>query len=418
MVTRGRAFRVAVRKFEPFELALAKQWDSFEQRHHAGLHLEVVPLDLHPLYDLLFVNRGLQSGDWDAALVSTDWLTEAAESGALVDLAPNLEQSPPAGYPDAWTDSLLRLQRFGHRVLGLPYHDGPACLIYRKDLFDDRVERDRFSQQYGEPLRVPQTWEQFRRVARHFTSPGKLLYGTVLAAYPDGHNTVYDFCLQLWTRGGELFENSGRMRLDTAEAHEALEFYRTLLKDASAVHPDSQKFDSVKSGYAFAAGEVAMMVNWFGFASMSETISQSRVKGCVGIAPIPSGGGPRVSLNAYWILGLPTGSQHRAVAWQFLRHCASPEMDKLLTLEGGIGCRKSTWSDAEVNSRIPFYHCLEELHENARELPRRVNWSQLAGVIDGAVQDAIHSGEATAAILERAQRLADEACFQGDKGLG
>jgi multiple sugar transport system substrate-binding protein len=169
----------------------------------------------------------------------------------------------------------------------------------------------------------------------------------------------------------------------------------------------------VKSGYAFAAGEVAMMVNWFGFASMSETISQSQVRGCVGIAPIPSGGGPRVSLNAYWVLGLAVGSQHHEAAWQFLRHCASPEMDKLLTLEGGIGCRKSTWSDAEVNSRIPFYHCLEELHENARELPRRVHWSQLARVIDGAVQDAIHSGDATAAILQRAQRLADEACLPG-----
>src|SRR6202000_865761 len=100
------------------------------------------------------------------------------------------------------------------------------------------------------------------------------------------------------------FENSGRMRLDTPEAHKALEFYRTLLKDASAMHPDSQKFDSGKSGYEFAAGEVAMMVNWFGFAFMSETIPQSKVRGCVGIAPIPSSGGPPVSFNGFWGPGL------------------------------------------------------------------------------------------------------------------
>jgi multiple sugar transport system substrate-binding protein len=409
MVMRERAFRIAIRRFEPFELALARQWDSFEDRHHTGLRLEAVPLDLHPLYDSLLAKRGLQSGDWDAALISTDWLTETAESEALVDVAPNLEANPPEGYPEAWSDSLLRLQRFGHRVLGLPYHDGPECLIYRKDLFDNPEERDRFAQQYGETLTVPQTWEQFRRVASHFNCPGKSLFGTVLAAYPDGHNTVYDFCLQLWTRGGELFEDSGRLRLDSAKAHEALEFYRTLLKDTSATHPESHRFDSVKSGYAFAAGEVAMMVNWFGYASMSETIPQSKVRGCVGIAPIPSSGGPQASLNAYWVLGLPKGSRHREVAWKFLTHCASPEMDKLLTLQGGIGCRKSTWFDAEVNSRIPFYHCLEELHEKARELPRRANWSQLAAVIDDAVQDAIQTGEATAAILQRAQRLADEA---------
>src|SRR5262249_40977394 len=163
--------------------------------------------------------------------------------------------TPPEGYPQAWSDSLLRLQRFEDRLLGLPYHDGPQCLIYRKDLFENTDERDRFAQQHGEPLNVPQSWEQFRRIARYFTRPKEALFGTVLAGYPDGHNTVYDFCLQLWTRGGKLFDDSGRMHLDTPEAHEALEFYRTLLKDSSVMHPESLKFDSVKSGFAFAAGE-------------------------------------------------------------------------------------------------------------------------------------------------------------------
>jgi multiple sugar transport system substrate-binding protein len=174
------------------------------------------------------------------------------------------------------------------------------------------------------------------------------------------------------------------------------------------MHPDSRNLDSVKSGLAFAAGEVAMMVNWFGFASMSETTPQSKVRGSVGVAPLPSGVGRRTSLNAYWVLSLPAGSRHPETAWQFLRHCASPEMDKLLTLQGGIGCRKSTWSDAEVNARIPFYNCLEELHEQARELPRRSDWSQLSAVIDGMLLDAINTANPTVDILQRAQRLADK----------
>jgi multiple sugar transport system substrate-binding protein len=413
MAIRERTFRIAVRKFEPFEISLARQWDIFEQRHGTSLQLEAIPLDLHPLHESLFSNRGLQLGDWDAAMISTDWLTEAAESGGLTNLAPFLEQAPPEGYPHGWSDSLLRLQRFEDRVLGLPYHDGPECLIYRKDLFESSQERDRYARQYGEPLSVPRTWEQFHRVARFFNRPEKRLFGTVVAAYPDGHNTVYDFCLQLWTRGGELFDDSGAMRLESPEAREALDFYRTLLQDTSAVHPESLRLDSVKSGLAFAAGEVAMMVNWFGFASMPETTPQSKVRGSVGVAPIPSGGGPRVSLNAYWVMGLPAGSRHPEIAWQFLRHCAGSEMDKLLTLQGGIGCRKSTWSDPEVNSRIPFYHCLKELHEEARELPRRSNWSQLATVIDGMLLDAINTAEPTADILQRAQRLADKAYLPG-----
>jgi multiple sugar transport system substrate-binding protein len=411
MAIREQTFRIAVRKFEPFEISLARQWDIFERRLSTSLQMEAIPLDLHPLHESLFAKRGLQSGDWDAAMISTDWLTQAAESADLMDLTPYLEQAPPEGYPDAWSESLLRLQRFEDRVLGLPYHDGPECLIYRKDLFENSQERDRYAQQYGESLSVPHTWEQFRRVARFFTRPQERLFGTVIAAYPDGHNTVYDFCLQLWTRGGELFDDSGAMRLETPEAHDALDFYRALLQDDSAVHPESRNLDSVKSGFAFAAGEVAMMVNWFGFASMSETTPQSKVRGSVGVAPIPSGGGPRISLNAYWVMGLPAGSRHPEIAWQFIRHCAGPEMDRLLTLQGGIGCRKSTWSDPEVNSRIPFYHCLEKIHEDARELPRRANWSQLATVIDGMLLDAISTAEPTTDILQRAQRLADKTCL-------
>jgi multiple sugar transport system substrate-binding protein len=310
---------------------------------------------------------------------------------------------------------LLRLQRFDGRILGLPYHDGPECLIYRSDLFEKSAERDRFAQQFGEPLEVPQTWEQFRRVAQFFTRPEKSLYGTAFAAFPDGHNTVYDFCLQLWTRGGEVFDDSRRLRLDTPQAREALDYYRVMLKDSGAVHPGSRTFDSVKSGFAFAAGEVAMMVNWFGFASMCETLPESKIKGLVAVAPIPSSGGPRASLNAYWVLAIPAGSRHREIAWKFIRHCASPEMDKLLTFEGGIGCRKSTWSDVEVNARIPFYHCLEKLHENARELPRRSDWSQLAARIDEMVQNAIDSDEPTVKILQRAQRLADEMYLEGTR---
>lgn len=415
MANQEKVFRIAVRKFEPFESAIAKQWDAFERRHQTGLRLEAVPFDLQPLHESLFVDRGLIRGEWDVAFISTDWLAEAGESGGLVDLSPYLDVSPPEGYPRAWHESLLRLQQFGSRTLGLPYHDGPECLVYRKDLFADSEERSRFATHFGEPLEIPQTWEQFRRIARFFTRPQKGLYGTAFAAFPDGHNTVYDFCLQLWTRGGELFDSCGRMLLDTPETLESLDYYRELLNDAGAVHPASRTFDSVRSGCAFAAGEIAMMVNWFGFASMSETIPESKVKGCVAVAPLPSGSGPRVSLNAYWILGISIGSRYRGIAWKFLCHCASPEMDKLMTLEGGIGCRRSTWSDADVNAVIPFYQELEVLHQGARELPRLNQWWRLAEVIDRMVLDSLEGQQPTAAIIRSAQERADRL---GEDGRG
>ena len=415
MASRDKVFRIAVRKFGPFESAIARQWQAFEASHATGLELDAIALDLHPLHESLFDKRGLIEGDCDVALVNTDWLAEAAESEALADLSGCLKASPPEGYPSAWSDSLLRQQRFEARTLGVPYHDGPECLIYRRDLFDDPDERRRYAAEYGDALEIPRTWDEFHRVARFFTRPESGLYGTTFAAFPDGHNTVYDFCLQLWTRGGELFDGTGRMVLHTRQAQESLEYYRMLLNDRESIHPASRKFDSVQSGMAFGAGEIAMMVNWFGFAFLAHTSPESKVAGRVGIASVPAGpGGSSASLNVYWLLGIAAGSPHAEIAWRFVRHCAGQEMDKLTTLEGAIGCRKSTWSDPEVNALAPFYRELEHLHEGARELPRRREWSRLADIIDRMVLDAIDTDDPAAAILERAQARADERASRPD----
>jgi multiple sugar transport system substrate-binding protein len=314
------AFRIAVRAFPPFESAVRKQWESFEWETHTGLRLEEVPLDLHALHSALLCSSEAQ---WDAALLVTDWIAEAAASNVLLDLSPYLASAAPDGYPDAWTPSLLRFQQIDGRVLGLPYHNGPECLIYRKDLLDDAG------------LAPPQTWAEFQTIARRLTRPSENGYGAVLAAYPDGHNTVYDFCLQLWSRGGELFDASGAPQLRSAAPCDALHFYRGIQRATPmAVHPCCAEFDSVKSGYAFANDEVALMANWFGFAALCETSPDSTVRGKVAVAGIPGG----VSLNVYWTIAIPASCPCPYLTWQFLRHCASPPMDKLLTIEGGIGC--------------------------------------------------------------------------------
>jgi multiple sugar transport system substrate-binding protein len=402
-MSRSRQFRIAVRKYPPFEQAIRAQWQSFESEARTGLQLDLVALDLHPLEDALFTSDGMRRGDWDVAFVATDWIANMHGLGCALDLAPRLRDDPPADYPQGWTDSLLRLQRMGDAVLGVPYHDGPECLIYRRDLFESPELCDLYRKQFGEPLAPPRTWMEFQRIARFFHQPGRGLYGTAFAAFPDGHNSVYDFLLQLWTRGGELFDSAGNVFFETPEAVEALDFYREILTDPSAIHPDCGALDSVGAGLAFAAGQVAMMINWFGFATMAHTSPDSAVQGGVAIADIPCAGRrTTASLNVYWILSIASGTPHSSQAWSFLRHVLSPAMDKLTTTSGAIGCRRSTWSDAEVNAAIPFYHRIERLHGNAREIPQRADWPRIASIIDKLVTDAITSDAATAVLLRQA----------------
>ncbi len=397
-------FRIAVRRFDPFESAIEKTWEAFCRETGCRLELEVVPMDLHPLYDSLFTEKGLRTGRWDVTFINTDWITEAVENDHIENLSPFIAEQSPDGFPDGWAPSLLGMQEFDGNVYALPLHNGPECLIYRKDLFESFAEKAAFRATCGKELAVPKTWEELEEVARFFQRPGQNLFGTTFAAYPDGHNTVFDFCLQLWTRGGELISDNGQVVLNSQPALEGMQYYRRMLRHTEAIHPDSRKFDSVKAGMAFADGQLAIMVNWFGFASMCEVYPGSKVKGKVEVTHVPySPGGKSVSLNAYWMYAMSTGCQKKSIAYDFIRFAVSPACDRLLTLEGGIGCRRSTWHDPDVNREVPYYHKLEELHRETRALPRMRNWSAIATIIDQLVLDVINTENTIQEILNNAQ---------------
>ena len=395
--------RVAVRKFEPFERAIETQFAAFAEATGAALSLEYEALDLNPLRETLFEEGGMRDGTWDVAFLNTDWIAEAIEADSVVNLLPLMEEHPVDGYPHAWSPPLLRLQDDGAHIWGLPYHDGPQCLIYRRDLLESEREQTAFRSSYGYDLVVPQTWDQFTDVVRFFTRPDDGLFGTVFAAFPDGHNTVYDFCVQLWSRGGRLSDPDGRPLLDTEEGAAALDFYRTTLCDRTMTPAGLEAVDSIQSGEMFASGSVAMMANWFGFAAMLEHPGHP-MKGRVGIAPMPRGaGGRRVALNVYWILAIAAGSTKVDTAYDFLRFVATPAMDKLTALEGAVACRLSTWHDPDINDRVPFYRELETLHGEALELPSSSTFPRFAHILDSAIQRAIATKDPTRRILADAQ---------------
>ena len=396
--------RFAVRKFDPFERALEKCWAAYQRLYPSAVQMEFVPLDLEQLTETFFEKGGLHNGDWDIVHINTDWLARAYDVQGLCVLNDFLQTDPPENYDKAWPASLTALQDFAGQVVGLPFHDGPECLVVRKDLFEKEEEQILFRERFGKPLQIPKTWDDFLEVATFFTRPEENLYGTVFAGYPDGHNAVFDFCIQLWSRGGELSTPGKAVNLDQPIAVEALDFYRALFQNTSCLHPKSTTYESVQAGQAFARGEVAMMVNWFGFASWAQIDKESAVMGQVDIAPIPAVRQDlSPSLNVYWLYAIPEGSRHKAIAYDFIRFAVSEVHDKALTMEGGVGCRYSTWYDEEVNQSIPFYNKLAQLHETAHTLPRLASWTAIAHIIDDTVSHAVQSSKDSATLLREAQ---------------
>ncbi len=398
--------RIALRNYADFENALAEEARLFEAQH-PGTKIELVSVGIHELYNSAITEGGLHHGRFDLALLVTDWLAEAHAADALEDLHRWHQLIPIHDWPHGWPRSLVRPLIIDEHLTSLPWHDGPECLVYRTDLFNDPGKQAAFRAEFSRELAPPTTWEEFEQTAGFFTDPASGRYGTVFAAFPDGHNTLYDFALQLWSRGSEFTDPTGRPVLTTPEAIDALDFYRRVVSDPALCHPKSPELDSTQSGDLFLAGEVAMMANWFGFAARSGR-EGSPLAGKVAIAPIPTASGASpVSLSVFWALAMGKGSRQKELAWQFLRFIASPERDLGITRHGAVGVRLSTWRNPELQARIPVYRGVEAISLGARQLPTGPGMAAFAAIIDGVVSRALTTNEASAAILEEAQREID-----------
>lgn len=398
--------RIALRNYADFENALTEEARLFESQH-PGTKVELISVGIHELYDSAITKGGLHDGHYDLALIVTDWLAEAHAAGALEDLHHWQRLIPIQEWPHGWPRSLVQPLMFGDHLTSLPWHDGPECLVYRTDLFEDPVACSAFRAQFFRDLTPPATWEEFEQTARFFTDQAAGRYGTVFASFPDGHNTLYDFALQVWSRGGELTGSDGRPNIATQHALDALEFYRRVVRDPAVCHPESPQLDSTQSGDLFLAGDVAMMANWFGFAARSGRAG-SPLAGKVAIAPIPTGNGaPHVSLSVFWALAMGKGSRQKELAWQFLRFVSSPERDLGITRHGAVGVRLSTWRNPELQGRIPVYREVESISLGARQLPTGTGMAAFAAIIDDVISRSLSTHEPSAAILESAQSKID-----------
>ncbi len=139
----SRPLRIAVRKFADFENALAEEIALY-RKIQPEVEFEAVQLDLSSLRAELFEKDGLRSGIWDIGYLVTDWLAEAVEENTVEDLTPFLRRKPIPDWPQGWASSITEPLYFGEKLYTLPWHDGPECLIYRTDLFEDAREREGF----------------------------------------------------------------------------------------------------------------------------------------------------------------------------------------------------------------------------------------------------------------------------------
>lgn len=390
--------RLLARPFEGFEQALGQQIAAFTENRNVIIERDHRPLP--EIHSELIEGGGLAESKYDLFLCLSDWIPESASRDLLTPIDSRLDATAPEGYPEGWAESMRSLMAYDGQTYGVPYHDGPEIFHYREDLFESVNEQERFRDRYDRSLHVPKTWSEFVEVAEFFTRPEKGLWGTVVAALPDGHNNVYDFLIQLWSRGGRIFDEDMNPVFDDETGVEALQFYHDLIHKHEVAPPESVEMESIETGEFYAEGKAAMMWNWAGFGALAEQ-PDSAVFGRTNYGLIPRGdsaSGCHTSLTVNYGLTIPRGANNPDLAYEFIRHVASPEMDKATTTAGGSGTRISTWTDPEVVRNQSFYSMVNEINTGpVNTMPRTPEFTRFNDVLNEAINRVVVKRSATPA---------------------
>ncbi len=399
---------LTTREQDTFEAALAWQIEEF-QRQRPDVRITVQPRPIHDHYVAMVEQGG--AADVDLFLCCTDWLPDAAAQGLLTPLDELFAAAPLPDWPDAWHPAMQKLVVQQGQWVGLPWHDGPEVFMVRTDFFEDAQEQATFAAQFGRPLRVPATWSEFVEVAQFFTRPEQGQWGAVCAGLTDGHNNVYDFLIQLWSRGGTLLDDQLRPQFHDEIGVEALTFLYDLFHRHRVIAPECLGMGSVESGDFYAQGHAAMMWNWCGFAAVCELPELSRIVGRNRCTRLPAGDGPAgrsVSLNIYWALTAGRNGRHPEVVRDFLAHVSRPASDKVTSMVGANGTRLSTWRDPDVQQKYPHYAIIEDVHSQTLTLPAIPAYTAINEAISRAVHRVVHEHQPVAPSLAQAAQETTE----------
>jgi multiple sugar transport system substrate-binding protein len=237
------------------------------------------------------------------------------------------------------------------KVAALPAWADAMFLYYRKDLLD----------KYQLP--EPKTWDELvvtaKKVQTAETQAGvdglKGLQGlSIQGAAIEG--AVCTFLLPYWSLGKEFNDSKGKLTLDRPLAARGLQQWLNMV-DAGVIKKNVAEVKTADTVNEFKAGQVLFAVNWSNAWDRFREDADSKVKGRVGVMPLPAvAGGRSVTCLGGWQWAVSAFSRHKAEAARLVQFMASAEAGKFLAIQGALlPTRAALYTDTEVVAAVPWF---------------------------------------------------------------
>lgn len=191
----------------------------------------------------------------------------------------------PASYISQFGKLVLDHSTVDGSLVQLPRHSDISELYYNKKFYDSAENKAAYKARFNKELAVPDTWAEFAQQAKFFSKP-PAMYGTQFPGKDEAINGR--FYEMLVAEGGQMFDKNWRPTFNSPAGERALNFFVDLYK-AGAVPKGVPNYLWDDLGQGFASGNIALDLDWGGWAGFFNDPKNSKVAGNVGIARAPKG---------------------------------------------------------------------------------------------------------------------------------
>lgn len=334
----------------------------FEQDNNCTI--EVLGLESDDLKQKVSLDAKNAKGSYDLMMIDDPWMPELSQAGMLL----NLTQNGYIDDPDFVTASLkIGKEPYGTGdTYALPFAGNVTLLFYNENVLTEAGAA------------VPDNWADVLTLAKSVNGKdGKLGY---VVRGQQGNPIVGDYMPILWAYGGDIFDDSWNVLVDSQAAKDALNLYIELFNNGA----NYEKNDIVA---AVSDGKAAMSLGWpsWYISGAKAAAGYARIPGKINAADTDKASG----VIGNWMMAVTANSQNPELAMKLLQYLTSYEVQTAAADTGAVPTRVSVFEDADLAARYPYYATLYKATELSRVRPRTPLWSQIENVYGIELSNAL-----------------------------
>lgn len=342
-----------------------------------------------------FAEFDAQGAAYDMIVGDSQWLGAASTAGHYVDLTDFVEQNDVLALMAPATMTFYsEYPRNSGTYWSIPAEGDAIGWSYRRDWFEDPVEKQAFKARYGYDLDVPETWDQLVDIAEFFHRPEENRYGVAIYTDNSYDAIAMGFANALFSYGGELgdmatYQVEGIINGPRAVA--ALDAYRELY---GFTPPDWTDAFSAENNQAITEGLAAMSMNFFAFFPSLLDEATNPHAADTGFFANPAGpygdqyaalGGQGISIVSY--------SRNKEEAFKFLEWFIKDETQKRWAELGGYSCAAAVLESEEFRNATPYNEAFYRTMLRIKDFWAVPEYAELLSQLNQRIHPSVVGGE-------------------------